>query len=75
MRCIYVFLFSVTLSHAANNWKSFNREISHEKKIEPTKYPQEKYFDTRNTHKEKFRAHDVTTRKKFWTHEIPMKAG
>ena len=32
LRCTYVFLFSFTLSHAANNWKYLNHEISREKK-------------------------------------------
>ena len=35
-----------------------------EKNFGPTKYPREKILDPRNTHE-----------KKFWTHEIPMKAG
>ena len=53
LRCICVFLLSVTFSHAANNGKLLNHEITHEKKswtqkmptrkkFEPTKYPRER---------------------------------
>ena len=50
----YVLLFPVTLSQAINNLKFLNHEISHGKKIEPTKYPPEKILDPQNTHVKKF---------------------
>ena len=42
LRWIYVFLFSVTLSHAANNWKSLN----HEKNVCTHEIPTRKNFGT-----------------------------
>ena len=87
IECIYVFLFSVTLSHATNNLKSSNHEIIHEKKlwtykipmrnhrknIWPTKYPREKILDRWTTHEE-------TMAQRHETHETynstrPMKLG
>ena len=65
LRCIYVFLLSATLSHAANKWKSLNHEISHAKKnwthktttsknFGPTKFSREKPWTDKNTHKINF---------------------
>ena len=61
-----------------------NHKVSHEKKIEPTKYPREKTLDQENTHEKnsgptKYRREKVlvprnTHEKKFRTHEIPTKA-
>ena len=71
LKFIYIFLFSVTLSHAANNWKYLNHEISHkkmdsqnthEKNFEPSKYPRRKILDPR-----------ITCGKKFWTTKIPTR--
>ena len=58
-----IFLFSATLSHATNKWKSFNCEISserkyldsglrnsHKKDFEYTKHPREKISNPRNTY-------------------------
>ena len=77
LRCIYVFLFCVTPFHAANNWKSLNHEISHEKKhlthktltrknFEPTKYLRQETLHPRNTYKKIFRIHEKPT--KAWWH-------
>ena len=44
LKWTYVFLFSVTLAHAASNWKFLNDEISDEKKNGPTKYALKKNF-------------------------------
>ena len=66
LRCIYVFLFSVTLRHAAKNWKSLNYKISYEKKkISFTKYQWEKKLDPRNSCEISFWTHEISTRKKF----------
>ena len=35
--------------HAANHWKSLKYEISHEKKIGPTRHPLEKILNEQNT--------------------------
>ena len=43
----------MTLSHAANTWKSLNHEISYKKKI----------LDQRNTHGDKNQTHEIHTRK------------
>ena len=69
---IYVFLFSVTLSHAGNNWKYVNHKISYEK-IGPTKYPPQKILDPRNTHEKKVCTHEIPTRKMFVPTKFPRK--
>ena len=79
-RCIYVFLFSVTHSHAAKNWKSLNHKISYDKeKIGPTKYPRKniwndeiptrKMLDPRNTHEKNF-GPTKYPREETWTYQI-----
>ena len=83
LSCIYVFLFYVSLSYTANNWKYLNYEISHKKKIGPTKYPRETVLDKRNTHEKNFEPTNYprgkvlepwyTHEKKFRTHKIPTK--
>ena len=71
MRCIYIFLFSVTLFHAVNDWKSLNTksvvrkknwtlEITTSKDFEPTKYPQGVSLYLQSTNE-----------KKFWTTKYP----
>ena len=83
LKCIYLFLLSVILSHATDNWKSLNHETS-----------RTKILDSQNTDEEIFCSHEIPTRKnfgptnylrknllepqnshmkKFWTHEIPIK--
>ena len=83
---LYPIAVTLTLSYAANKWKCFTHENNHEKKLlsnkiplkkylltheipsrktlGPTKYLQEKVLDEWHTHN-----------KKYWTYEIPMKAG
>ena len=57
LRLIYAFLFSVTLFHSPNNWKSLNLEINNEKKkFGPPKYALEKKFGATNYS----RGHDGT---------------
>ena len=58
-----VFLFIVTLSRAASDWKSLNHEISREKNAGLTNYPREKLSDLRNTYEKKFWAHETLMRK------------
>ena len=70
MRCIYVILFSVTVSHAANKSKSLNHDISHNNEnTGATKYRGEKILDPRNTHEKHF-GPTKYSRENFWTHEI-----
>ena len=74
------FYFLISLSHAANNWKSLNHEISHvKKKLDPRKshvkkwwileIPTRKYFDPtkhpQNINEKKFWTHKTTTRRNF----------
>ena len=64
LRRIYVFLFPVSFSFAAKNWKSLNHKIryikkwtlrcTHEKKYWPHEYPREKLLDPWNTHGKNF---------------------
>ena len=63
LRCIYVFLFSFTLSHAANNGKFLNPKISHKKKK----------LDPRNTHVKTFWTHEISTKKNFGPTKYPGK--
>ena len=73
LRCIYVFLFSLTVSRAASNWKTLIYEMSREKNLtheipirknfETTKYPQEKNLDPQNTHEKYTWAHDTRIKK------------
>ena len=66
LRCIYVILFSVSLSHAAKNWKPLNHEINQEKKIGPTKYSWEKIVeDPQNTLEKNICTHKIPRRKTF----------
>ena len=44
-------------------------EIPKRKNFEPTKYLREKILNLRNTYEKKSWAHEIPTRKKFWTHE------
>ena len=62
-----MFLFSVILTHTANEWNSLNHENSHEKPTRKnfgsTKYPQETILDPQNTREEihiKAQWHDST---------------
>ena len=48
-----LFLFSITLSHAANKWKSLNHQTSHKKKE----------MEQWNTHEKKTFTHEIPTRK------------
>ena len=62
LRCVFVFLFPVTLSNAANNWKPLNHEIGHEKIKYTLEMPTTKNF--RPTHK-------IPTRKIFGPTKYP----
>lgn len=77
MRGIYLFLFFVTPSHAANNWESLIHEISYDKEkigpikcalFVPTKYPQStNILSLQNFHEKKICAHEKPKRKSFGT--------
>ena len=71
LRCIYAFLFSVTLSHAANNRKSLNQEISTRKKNLDPQNNHKKISDLRNTHEKKFRSHKIPTKKNLGATKYP----
>ena len=65
-----IFLFSATLSHAANKWKSFNCEISGERKYLDS---QEKVLSPKNTNVKEFCTHKISTRKTFVPTKYPQK--
>ena len=71
LRCIYAFLFSVILSHAANNWKYLSHDISDEKKIGSAKYPRKRNLDPRNTHGKISWRHETPTRRNLWPTKYP----
>ena len=82
LRRIYVFIFSVTLSHAANKWKTLNHQISYDKKklkLQNTnakkywthKKPTRKMFGPTKYPQEKCLDPQNTHKKKIWNHEIP----
>ena len=72
----------LTLSHAANKWKSLNHEISQEKKLDPRNTDQKKFW-TLEIYTKNVSTHKIPTRKvsdswnprekKFGTHKIPTR--
>ena len=80
LRCVYVLLFFLTLSHATSKLKSLNHKIDHviheiptRRILGATKHTREKILNPQNTHKKTFRTYEIPTIKSFGPAKYPRK--